>query len=366
MLPLEISSFIDSKRPCNFTKLQVIQDVIENFGCQFPNFSFTDWCKVISDYIDAPAKTISHHETPQSTKGAKNAPEVISSIRNTTNSGPYKLLFDNAYSIVKQDVVELFKATVLYIGPYFVESLKIKCGACSLISYVRTYYDKTVQYPIGPSCYLYIKFPADRIIQLLLDILSRLSITAELRKGKSIIFTSISTSTVAPVPIDIAKPVSLPELKSTGSSLTSIPENYQILISNVRRSKMSGVKAPHKPILLLTLIELIKRKLVSENKFYYNDRFNSVFSEMWHEYVQVGHFSCNSYSPFVSMSNDGFWHFHYKNSFPPSYKVPSSAWINKYVDYAFLDDKLFRLLQNESNRETLALFVINRFRLKHI
>ena len=71
---------------------------------------------------------------------------------------------------------------------------------------------------------------------------------------------------------------------------------------------VKGSKAPHKPVLLLALIQEVDEGRIKENRFTITPDLLATFRGLWSQLVE-GNWSCKIYSPFYHMTNDkpGFW-----------------------------------------------------------
>lgn len=129
---------------------------------------------------------------------------------------------------------------------------------------------------------------------------------------------------------------------------------------NVSRS--AGV-APNKPILILSLIELIERSHIISNRIYLSPELIATFFKFWHELEierkpDIG-------MPFFHLKNDGFWHFkanagfEYVESPSSRIKVRTVSALRQAVNYVYLDPELFLLLKHPDSRHQLTLALID-------
>jgi putative restriction endonuclease len=129
---------------------------------------------------------------------------------------------------------------------------------------------------------------------------------------------------------------------------------------NVSRS--AGV-APNKPILILSVIELIERSHILNNRIYLSPELIATFFKFWHELEierkpDIG-------MPFFHLKRDGFWHFKANPGFEyiefnsSKIKVRTVGALNQAVEYAYLDPELFSLLKNPTSRNELILILID-------
>ena len=132
---------------------------------------------------------------------------------------------------------------------------------------------------------------------------------------------------------------------------------YIQLLSSLHTNTQKGVKAPHKAIMLLSVIDLVEYGVITTNKIEFSERLEKQFQHNWSRYVGLS----NVFQPRVGTP---FWHLHYE----PFWKlVPYEGgdetiamWLQgnpyspgttrKYIRYAEVDQDLFNLLQDETNR----------------
>lgn len=126
---------------------------------------------------------------------------------------------------------------------------------------------------------------------------------------------------------------------------------------------LSAGFAPNKPVLLLSIIELIGRGQIQYNQIEVSPELIATFLKLWqtldiHRRADMG-------LPFFHLRSDGFWHFKAKPGFeflesPHSkIKVRNVTALRQAVDYAYLDSELFTLLLNPTSRIELTAVLLN-------
>jgi putative restriction endonuclease len=112
-----------------------------------------------------------------------------------------------------------------------------------------------------------------------------------------------------------------------------------------------GGNAPHKPILLLSIIDLIDQGIINENQIYVSDNLLKTFEKYWNV-LASDPWKKGLYYPFIRLKRDGFWHITPKSGFKGSEpKTPEK--LKEAVEYASLDSELFNLLQEPHYRAEL-------------
>ena len=120
--------------------------------------------------------------------------------------------------------------------------------------------------------------------------------------------------------------------------------------------------APHKPLLLLAVIELIEQRQIQENKIYFSPALAETVMKYW---VEVTDRKFNIALPFFHLKSDGFWHLHpnpgQKKVLEGARQIRSISGIQEVIAYASLDDDLFVLLADAGNREIIRQTLISTY-----
>lgn len=146
-------------------------------------------------------------------------------------------------------------------------------------------------------------------------------------------------------------------MESHGEMTISILQDYIQRMRDLNRSPRGNNRyAPHKPFLLLAVIELIKRSEIDENRIPFSDSLITLFKK----YISLTPgWNPTIYNPFFRLQNDGFWHLYpigLRDS-PPH----SNAQLQRAGAYAQLDDDLFTLLRISEYQEIFRQTLIDRY-----
>jgi putative restriction endonuclease len=145
--------------------------------------------------------------------------------------------------------------------------------------------------------------------------------------------------------------------------MNSLLNTYLLKLSKLRTAKFNSIKAPHKPILLLAIIEGITLNEIKENKVYITSELVSRFKDYWQKLVPHTFFSPNFSLPFFHLKSDGFWHLKtyigQHIALTTSHSIKSFSQLKQVIDYAFFDYELFELLSNKNSREILNQTILN-------
>jgi putative restriction endonuclease len=125
--------------------------------------------------------------------------------------------------------------------------------------------------------------------------------------------------------------------------------------NRIRNDAGQIISAPHKPALLLSVIDLIGKRVITQNEIILSDISKFSFEEQWDNFItesqkEVG-YKPDIKKPFYHLKNLGkpyqnepFWHhepeiFDFRNL--------------KKVQYAYLDEELFEILKDKNARGRL-------------
>lgn len=131
----------------------------------------------------------------------------------------------------------------------------------------------------------------------------------------------------------------------------------------LRLDRSHGI-APHKPILLISILQLFASKFIKENRIYLTPELVALFRENWAKLVITQH-DCRISYPFYYLKSDKFWHLKPKNNLIEVSSlgslVKSFSKLNEAIDYASFDEDLFVLLENKTNCDILITFLLDNY-----
>lgn len=156
-----------------------------------------------------------------------------------------------------------------------------------------------------------------------------------------------------PVKEDVSTINSVKELLPVYSAASIRPNKdlaYYIKEFGQLRGKIQskgGIKSPHKPILLLSIIELIKTDIITSNRVYLDDILIAKFCEIWNKVVpSTSCYRPNYSEPFVRLSSSPFYKLKLKHPIDEKIKVWNSKRVKQYVEYVELDTELVELIKS--------------------
>ena len=139
---------------------------------------------------------------------------------------------------------------------------------------------------------------------------------------------------------------------------------YDYRFCHLKTAKTHGQVAPHKPLLLLSVIELVEAGKIDSPQIMLSDELVSTFNRNVQIYVpDVKHYHTNIGMPFYHMHSEPFWRLlPREEGVRPS--VTSISGLRCHYVCAEMDNELFCILTDAENRVTLQTTLINTY-LKH-
>ncbi len=132
------------------------------------------------------------------------------------------------------------------------------------------------------------------------------------------------------------------------------------------RNKAYG-KAPHKPVLILSVIELIEDGFISKNKIEITPELVATFQKLWMKLVPEEGWQPRFFLPFFHLNNEkgDFWHLELaegaKVALTGSYSPKSLSTLKDSVKFAWLNADLFDLLMNPEQREGIRRMILKEY-----
>ncbi|GAB2962132.1 HNH endonuclease [Hymenobacter coalescens] len=133
----------------------------------------------------------------------------------------------------------------------------------------------------------------------------------------------------------------------------------------VATSRQHG-EAPYKPALLLAVLDGIEDGSIQDNRIYITPELLAAFRSLCRDLSTSALFRANDFSlPFYHLSGDGFWHLRtlpgLEVLLTASRSVKSFRSLRDTVEYAYLDEPLWALLQETGAREELRQALLGRY-----
>jgi putative restriction endonuclease len=130
------------------------------------------------------------------------------------------------------------------------------------------------------------------------------------------------------------------------------------------RIDRSHGKAPHKPILLISIIQSFQNGQITGRQIYLTPELVALFKSNWSDLVTTQH-DCRISYPFYYMKSEGFWSLIYRSEFENLDKigslVKSFSSLNLAVEYALIEHDLYSLLLEPQTRLMLLQLLLEEY-----
>ena len=123
---------------------------------------------------------------------------------------------------------------------------------------------------------------------------------------------------------------------------------YRIAFLSVKQKCTNGVLNAAKPALVIAVISAISDGEIKNNQISFVDireRYTKELAEWQRDKTPLNY-------PFYFLERDGFWHLKWKGNEPAKQAAPSAKFIKDNIEYAFFDNALWDLLQDEETRKS--------------
>lgn len=142
---------------------------------------------------------------------------------------------------------------------------------------------------------------------------------------------------------------------------------YIAQFRSLNTNKRAGIDAPHKPILLLAILDLVESGAIGSARIELSEQLESAFLHNWKRYVGSSLlFQPKVATPFWHMQNEPFYQL-YTNDGKELAGSPYSVKKLRENTYAILDIDLFELMKEENSRAQLRVVLVSTyFQNQHI
>ena len=136
---------------------------------------------------------------------------------------------------------------------------------------------------------------------------------------------------------------------------------YSHHFAHLNVNKKGGQIAPHKPLLLLAIMDLVEQGIINSNRIELTDELVSTFDRKKRILTpNVRHFKPVIGTPFFHMQYEPFWQLVPRN---PMDKPDTTAvsTLQKFYVYAEIDQELFLIMQNPTYRQLLRDILLTNY-----
>jgi len=131
----------------------------------------------------------------------------------------------------------------------------------------------------------------------------------------------------------------------------------------LRVDRTHGV-APHKPILLLSVLQAYQNGIIHSGRIYITPELVALFKTNWSLLVTTQH-DCRISYPFYYLKSEKFWKLAPKSGFENINEMgsimKSFSNLNAAVEFAIIEDDLFLLMQDKRSNSILTHFLLDEF-----
>jgi putative restriction endonuclease len=138
---------------------------------------------------------------------------------------------------------------------------------------------------------------------------------------------------------------------------------YCDCFAQLHTARLRGFLAPHKPLLLLAVMDLVERGLITTPRVRLTDELQRAFKANTSRYIGYSLlFTPDIGKPYYHMQHEPFW----KLVLQPGAKAPTTptytvARLQSIYNYALIDEELFHLMQNPEARAQLRVTLISTY-----
>jgi putative restriction endonuclease len=140
-------------------------------------------------------------------------------------------------------------------------------------------------------------------------------------------------------------------------------QHYIHKFSRLKVDRSKGAPAPHKPILLLAVMQCIEVGEITKDWICITPELVSRFKDLFR--LLGGSFTPNFSLPFYHLGSSGFWHLQTMTGkeilLTKSLSIRSFAHLKEVVAYAYVDEALFQLLLQKESREVLKRCLLQTY-----
>lgn len=147
--------------------------------------------------------------------------------------------------------------------------------------------------------------------------------------------------------------------------MSQILARYLIKLRRLNCANTVYGKAPHKPVLLLSLVELIEKGLASSNRIYLNADMVATFQENWRLLVNTAH-QPDFTQPFYYLQSEKvesqqFWFLQPKLGCQINAHIKSVTRLAEVLDFGYFSEALYLLLTDPESRNIIKTVLLDTY-----
>ena len=146
------------------------------------------------------------------------------------------------------------------------------------------------------------------------------------------------------------------------ANLEALPY-YARKFQRLRVDRAHGV-APHKPILLLAVMEHFERHTLTENRIELSPLLTHTFLKYW-SYLGSANHNPDISRPFFHLKSSKFWHLvanpGFEEVLAAKIKLKTLAEVQEAISHAYVDEDLFEFWQDTPCRDSLQAVLVGQW-----
>ncbi len=140
-------------------------------------------------------------------------------------------------------------------------------------------------------------------------------------------------------------------------------QKYLNAFNKLRIDRSHGI-APHKPILLISILQAVQQGLITTNRIFLSPELIALFRSNWNMLVYTHH-DCRISYPFYFMKSEKFWTLIPREDNMDFTRLDSLVKninrLNSVIDYALLDAELFERMLDHHQNNVLMQFLMDQY-----
>jgi len=142
-------------------------------------------------------------------------------------------------------------------------------------------------------------------------------------------------------------------------------EALKMDILAMRRGSSEGRLKPHKPLMLLAVLDLFDEGVMQANRIYFDQALVELFGDYFRA-IALDSDWCQPAPPYFHLRSSPFWHLQAKEGREREYAAlktsgGGSRRIVENVAYAYLDPDVYELLLEQTHRRAIRTFILGSF-----
>ena len=136
-------------------------------------------------------------------------------------------------------------------------------------------------------------------------------------------------------------------------------KKYINKFQKIRTDNKNG-EAPHKPVSLITLIELIQKQETPTNQIFLSPELVALYKDNWSILVTTDH-SPNFLLPFFHLKGNGFYRTILKDGTEQKSLIRNFEYLSEVIQYSCFNEDLFELLIQPETSSILLKTILDRY-----